>query len=69
MSIYAYFSEQIDLLRLVLHLRDRLKKLSKENAEIASKLVGAIEAAETAKRQLVFVCVLHYGHFPNHNII
>nr|CDS19811.1 hypothetical protein EgrG_000197500 [Echinococcus granulosus] len=44
--------EQIDLLRLVLHLRGRLKQVSKENVELASKAVEASEAAETSKRQL-----------------
>ncbi|KAL5962825.1 Laminin subunit beta-1 [Taenia solium] len=44
--------EQIDLLRLILHLRGRLKQVSKENVELVSKVLEASAAVETAKRQL-----------------
>ncbi|KAL5108800.1 hypothetical protein TcWFU_003988 [Taenia crassiceps] len=44
--------EQIDLLRLILYLRGRLRQVSKENVELATKAAEASAAAETVKRQL-----------------
>ncbi|VDM23542.1 unnamed protein product [Hydatigera taeniaeformis] len=48
--------EQIDLLRLILHLRDRLKQVSKENVELATRAAQTRAAVETAKSQLATVC-------------
>ncbi|KAM7535657.1 hypothetical protein Aperf_G00000093109 [Anoplocephala perfoliata] len=52
MTIARMESEQIDLMRLALHYRDRLKQVLKENADMVSKYIELSEAAELAKRKL-----------------
>lgn len=52
---FPFYSEQIDLMRLALRYRDRLKQVLKENAHMASKNLQLSEVAELAKRKLAVV--------------